>query len=125
AVVKVHSDRRTEIIMKRLLSAAINPTEASNRLLALRHCVEMLAQQLEELERLRDRVRRAEAKAIDARLGCVNAFDPEELVSRPRTKTHGSGPAVGICRVLFGLPALTVMTALGGCGWMPVSGPSA
>src|SRR5260370_37616502 len=53
------------------------------------------------------------------------AFDPEELVGRPRTKTHGSGPSVGICRVLLGLPALTLMVALGGCGWMSVSGPAA
>ncbi len=33
--------------------------------------------------------------------------------------------SVGICRVLLGLPALTVMAALGGCGWMSVNGPAA
>jgi polysaccharide biosynthesis/export protein len=32
---------------------------------------------------------------------------------------------VGIYRVLFGLPALTLIAALGGCGWMSVSGPAA
>jgi polysaccharide biosynthesis/export protein len=32
---------------------------------------------------------------------------------------------VGINRVLLGLPALTLIAALGGCGWMPVSGPAA
>jgi polysaccharide export outer membrane protein len=52
-------------------------------------------------------------------------FDPEQLASRPRTKTHGLGPLVGICRVILGLPALTLMAALGGCGWMSVSGPAA
>jgi hypothetical protein len=49
------------LVQERVLS---NRTEASNRSLALRSCVEILAQQLEELEQLRDRVRRAEAKAI-------------------------------------------------------------
>jgi polysaccharide export outer membrane protein len=34
------------------------------------------------------------------------------------------GPSVGICRILFGLPALTLMAALGGCGWMSASGPA-
>jgi polysaccharide export outer membrane protein len=53
------------------------------------------------------------------------AFHPEELVSRPRIKTHGPGPSVGICRVLLGFPALILMAALGGCGWMSVSGPAA
>jgi len=52
------------------------------------------------------------------------AFEPEELVSHPRTKTHGSGPSVGICRVFLVLPALTLIAALGGCGLMPVSGPA-
>jgi polysaccharide biosynthesis/export protein len=32
---------------------------------------------------------------------------------------------VGICRVFIGLPALFLMAALGGCGLMPVNGPSA
>jgi polysaccharide export outer membrane protein len=32
---------------------------------------------------------------------------------------------VGIRRVFLGLPALTLMAALGGCGLMPVSGPAA
>jgi polysaccharide export outer membrane protein len=41
----------------------------------------------------------------------------------PRTKTHESGPAVGICRVLLGFLALMLMAALGGCGWMSASGP--
>jgi len=31
---------------------------------------------------------------------------------------------VGICRVFLGLPALTLIAALGGCGLMPVSGPA-
>ena len=31
---------------------------------------------------------------------------------------------MGICRVFLGLPALTLIAALGGCGWMPVSGPA-
>jgi polysaccharide export outer membrane protein len=35
------------------------------------------------------------------------------------------GFGVGICRVVLGLPALTLMAALGGCGWMSVSGPAA
>jgi polysaccharide biosynthesis/export protein len=35
------------------------------------------------------------------------------------------GPTVRICRVLLGLPALALMTVLGGCGWMSVSGPAA
>ena len=30
---------------------------------------------------------------------------------------------MGICRILFGLLALTLMAALGGCGWMSASGP--
>jgi polysaccharide export outer membrane protein len=30
-----------------------------------------------------------------------------------------------ICRVLLGLPALALMTVLGGCGWMSVNGPAA
>jgi polysaccharide biosynthesis/export protein len=50
------------------------------------------------------------------------AFDPEELVSRPRT--NGSGPSVRIWRVVLALPALTLMASLGGCGWMSVSGPA-
>jgi polysaccharide biosynthesis/export protein len=37
----------------------------------------------------------------------------------------GSGPSVGIYRVLLGLPALTLIAALGGCGWMSVNGPAA
>jgi polysaccharide biosynthesis/export protein len=32
---------------------------------------------------------------------------------------------LGIFRVLLGVPAICLMTALGGCGWMSVSGPSA
>ena len=32
---------------------------------------------------------------------------------------------MGIYRVLLGLPALTLTAALGGCGWMSVSGPAA
>jgi len=32
---------------------------------------------------------------------------------------------LGIFRVLLGVPAFCLMTALGGCGWMSVSGPSA
>jgi len=32
---------------------------------------------------------------------------------------------VGIFRVLLGVPALILMAALGGCGWMSVSGPAA
>jgi hypothetical protein len=52
------------VFWERVLS---NPTETCNRSLALRLCVEMLAQQLEELEQLRDRVRKAEAKALGAR----------------------------------------------------------
>jgi polysaccharide export outer membrane protein len=32
---------------------------------------------------------------------------------------------VGIYRVLLGLPALTLIAALGGCGWMSVNGPAA
>jgi polysaccharide biosynthesis/export protein len=35
------------------------------------------------------------------------------------------GPPVGIFRVLLGAPALFLMAALGGCGWMSVSGPAA
>src|SRR5882672_985872 len=49
-------------------------------------------------------------------------------VSRKVTRESGlmdGGPSVGICRVLLGLPALTLMAALGGCGWMAVSGPAA
>jgi polysaccharide export outer membrane protein len=32
---------------------------------------------------------------------------------------------LGIFRILLGVPAFCLMTALGGCGWMSVSGPSA
>ena len=32
---------------------------------------------------------------------------------------------MGICRAILGLPALTLTAALGGCGWMSVSGPAA
>ena len=32
---------------------------------------------------------------------------------------------MGIFRVVLGLPALTLIAALGGCGWMPASGPAA
>lgn len=35
------------------------------------------------------------------------------------------GTSVGIRRVVLTLPALTLMAALGGCGWMSVSGPAA
>jgi hypothetical protein len=41
-------------------------TEASNRLLALRLCAQALTKQLEELQQLRDRVNRAEVKAVGA-----------------------------------------------------------
>jgi polysaccharide biosynthesis/export protein len=35
-----------------------------------------------------------------------------------------SGTVVNICRVLFRLPTLGLMAALGGCGWMSASGPA-
>jgi polysaccharide biosynthesis/export protein len=35
------------------------------------------------------------------------------------------GPSVGIYRGLLGLPVLILTAALGGCGWMSVSGPAA
>jgi polysaccharide biosynthesis/export protein len=60
---------------------------------------------------------------IMARLPYAAAF-----ASRKVTReliNHGSGPSVGICRVLLGLPALTLMAALGGCGVLSVSGPAA
>jgi len=44
-----------------------NRTVASNRLLALRLCAQTLTKQLEELQQLRDQLRRAEAKAVGAR----------------------------------------------------------
>ena len=44
-----------------------NPTEASDRLLALHLGAQTLIKQLEELEQLRDQLRRAEAKAVGAR----------------------------------------------------------
>ena len=36
-----------------------------------------------------------------------------------------SGPSVGIFRIVLGLPVLTLIAALGGCGWMLASGPAA
>jgi polysaccharide export outer membrane protein len=49
------------------------------------------------------------------------------IASRKVAREYDSwiGAFVGICRVLIGLPALTLIAALGGCGWMPVGGPSA
>jgi len=53
--------------------------------------------------------------------------DPTQLapprVLSPRKHDQESGLSVKICRVLIGLPALTLIAALGGCGWMSASGP--
>jgi hypothetical protein len=51
-----------------------NRTKGFNRALALCLWAEILAQQLEELKQLRDRVRRAEAKAI-----CATPHQPSFL----------------------------------------------
>jgi hypothetical protein len=59
-----------------------NRTQTYNRSLALRHCVETLTQQFEELQQLRDRVRRAEVKAI-----CASRYQ----LSCPRGKSAHCG----------------------------------
>src|SRR5579871_5217132 len=49
------------------------------------------------------------------------------MISDPRSLSFISKPGrfeVGIFRVLLGVPAFCLMTALGGCGWMSVSGPA-
>jgi polysaccharide export outer membrane protein len=40
-------------------------------------------------------------------------------------KVNGLGISVRISRVILALPMLTLASALGGCGWMSVSGPAA
>src|SRR5437879_2014245 len=42
-----------------------------------------------------------------------------------RELSNGIGISVRIWRVILALPMLTLMSALGGCGWMSVSGPAA
>src|SRR6266404_7185419 len=44
---------------------------------------------------------------------------------RFRARANGLGISVRIWRVILALPMLTLMSALGGCGWMSVSGPAA
>ena len=53
------------------------------------------------------------------------AFDRQSPSVTRKLGTHGSGPSVGIFRVLFGVPLLILTAALGGCGWMSVNGPAA
>jgi polysaccharide export outer membrane protein len=50
------------------------------------------------------------------------------MISDPKSSSFIAKPGrfeVGIFRVLLGVPAFCLMTALGGCGWMSVSGPAA
>ena len=53
------------------------------------------------------------------------AFDRNRPSVTRKLGTHGSGPPLGIWRVVLALPALILTAALGGCGWMSVSGPAA
>jgi hypothetical protein len=53
------------------------------------------------------------------------AFDRNSPSVTGKLGTHGSGPPLGIWRVFLALPALILTAALGGCGWMSVSGPAA
>jgi len=46
-----------------------------------------------------------------------------EMINDPKSPSIDHD--LGIFRVLLGVPAFCLMTALGGCGWMSVSGPSA
>jgi polysaccharide biosynthesis/export protein len=52
------------------------------------------------------------------------AFDPSPSVAR-KPKLMDRGLLLAFWRVVLALSVLTLTAALGGCGWMPVSGPAA
>src|SRR5882724_10926939 len=53
------------------------------------------------------------------------AFDPKSPSVARKLRLMDRGLVVGIFRVLFGVPLLSLTAALGGCGWMSVNGPAA